>query len=140
MHRAGCQPRTAGPASGAVLPQSNALRLLGGWDSVRGVPRAAFVLQAAIALALSGLGAQQKDGFEAMVEFTAPVFWSFLLLVGVALILLRQRDPAMSRPFRVPLYPLTPVLFVVSCAFLLYSSSSYISRAAVIWKKFIDTV
>ena len=109
-----------------------ALRLLSGWDRVRGVPRAAFVLQGVVALALIGFGALQKDGFEAMVEFTAPVFWTFLLLVGVALLVLRWRDPHMPRPFRVPLYPLTPLLFIASCGFLLYSSIGYAtSRSAI---------
>ena len=45
--------------------------------------RRRFVVQGAIALALVAFGALQHDGFEAMVEFTAPVFWSFLFLVGV---------------------------------------------------------
>ncbi len=46
----------------------------------------AFFVQGGIALALIAFGALQKDGFSAMVEFTAPVFWFFFLLTGVALI------------------------------------------------------
>ncbi len=108
------------------------LRVLGGWDSARGVPVAAFIAQGAVALALVGFGASQKDGFEAMVEFTAPVFWGFLSLVGVALIVLRRRDGAMARPFRVPGYPVTPVAFIAVCLFLLYSSITYAtSRGAI---------
>jgi APA family basic amino acid/polyamine antiporter len=101
------------------------LRLLAGWNERRGGPTQAFLLQSAIALALIAFGAAQKDGFEAMVEFTAPVFWGFLMLVGVALLILRHRDRAASRPFLVPLYPLTPLAFVAVCAFLLYSSIAY---------------
>ena len=74
---------------------------------------------------LIAFGSMQFDGFEAMVNFTAPVFWAFLLLVGVALFMLRIRDPHTPRPFHVPLYPVTPILFCVSCAFLLYSSLEY---------------
>ncbi|MEO7521221.1 MAG: amino acid permease, partial [Gemmatimonas sp.] len=109
-----------------------ALRLLGGWNTNRGVPTAAFLTQGVIALALIAFGAMQKDGFESMVEFTAPVFWGFLCLVGVALFVLRQRDPLARRPFRVPLYPLTPAVFVVVCAYLFYSSIAYAtSRSAI---------
>lgn len=109
-----------------------ALRFLGGWDAARGVPKAAFIAQGAIAVALIGFGAFQKDGFEAMVEFTAPVFWGFLCLVGIALFVLRRRDAGVPRPFRVPLYPLTPALFVVVCAYLFYSSITYAhSRSAI---------
>jgi amino acid transporter len=102
-----------------------ALRFMGGWHATRGTPVAAFVVQGAIALALVGFGALQHDGFEAMVEFTAPVFWSFLLLVGIALFVLRARDGDAERPFRVPLYPLTPIVFCASCAWLAYSSITY---------------
>jgi len=60
-----------------------------------------------------------------MVEFTAPVFWTFLLLVGISLFVLRARDGDAERPFRVPLYPLTPIVFCASCAWLAYSSIMY---------------
>ncbi|MEO8754358.1 MAG: amino acid permease [Casimicrobiaceae bacterium] len=116
----------------AVGGDWQSLRLLAGWNAGRGGPTQAFLLQTAIALALIGFGAAQKDGFETMVEFTAPVFWGFLLLVGVALLRLRQRDKSAPRPFRVPLYPLTPLLFSVVCGFLLYSSITYaVSRSAI---------
>ena len=102
------------------------------WDAVRGVPLAGYVVQAVIALALVGFGALQHDGFEAMVEFTAPVFWAFLFLVGISVFVLRVRDRDAERPFRVPLYPLTPAVFCAACAFLFYSSVSYAgSRDAV---------
>ena len=67
-----------------------------------------------------------------MVEFTAPVFWSFLLLVGIAVFVLRARDPRAERPFRAPLYPLTPLVFCAACAWLAWSSFAYAaSRDAV---------
>ncbi|MGI8894858.1 MAG: APC family permease [Casimicrobiaceae bacterium] len=102
-----------------------ALRFLGAWNVTRGVPVSAFLVQGAIALALIGFGTLQHDGFEAMVEFTAPVFWFFLLLVGIAVFLLRAKDRGAERPFRVPLYPLTPLLFCAVSAYLLYSSVTY---------------
>jgi amino acid transporter len=109
-----------------------ALRFMGGWHATRGTPVAAVVVQGIIALALVGFGALQHDGFEAMVEFTAPVFWTFLLLVGLALFRLRSTDAAAARPFRVPLYPLTPIVFCAACAWLAYSSITYAaSRNAV---------
>ncbi len=101
------------------------LARLRGWNAARGTPTQAFVLQGALALALVGFGALEKDGFAAMVEFTAPVFWGFLTLVGAALIVLRRRDGAAARPFRVPFYPATPLVFMGACAFLCYSSVDY---------------
>jgi len=72
-----------------------------------------------------GFGALQASGFEAMVEFTAPVFWSFLFLVGVSVFVMRVRDREGRRPFRVPLYPVTPLIFTASCGYLAYSSVMY---------------
>lgn len=102
-----------------------ALRFMSGWEGQRSAPVVGFVVQAAIALALIVFGALEKDGFSTMVEFTAPVFWFFFMLSGIALLVLRRRDPQAPRPFRVPWYPLLPLIFVATCAYLLYSSIMY---------------
>lgn len=101
------------------------LAFLGRWHGTRNVPVVAFLVQGAIALALIAFGALQKDGFAAMVEFTAPVFWFFFLLTGIGLIVLRLREPNVARPFKVPLYPILPIVFIVTCAYLFYSSVTY---------------
>ena len=98
---------------------------LGTWRGQTGSPSRAYALQATISLGLIALGMREADGFSAMVEFTAPMFWSFLLLVGLALIWLRRTDSAAVRPFRVPLYPFTPLVFCAACGFLAYSSVMY---------------
>ena len=98
---------------------------LGTWRGRTGSPTRAYGLQAAISMGLIALGMREADGFSAMVEFTAPMFWSFLLLVGLALMWLRRADSAVPRPFRVPLFPFTPLVFCAACAFLAYSSVMY---------------
>lgn len=102
-----------------------ALRFMGNWQAHRGSPIVAYWVQSLLSLALVGLGIWQTDGFEVMVEFTAPVFWFFLFLVGVSLFVLRLKDPSVERPFKVPLYPLTPILFCLTCGYLTYSSVTY---------------
>lgn len=101
------------------------LRFMGKWQGQRHAPTVGFIVQAVIALALILFGALEKHGFSTMVEFTAPVFWFFFMLSGIALLVLRRRDPQRPRPFRVPLYPVLPLIFVVTCAYLLYSSITY---------------
>jgi len=101
------------------------LAFMSRWHGGKNVPIVAFLVQAAIALALIAFGAVQKDGFSAMVEFTAPVFWFFFLLTGIALFVLRFRAPHVARPFKVPLYPVLPLVFVLTCAYLLWSSITY---------------
>lgn len=107
------------------------IRRLGVWDERGDNPANAFLLQGAIALALVFFGALTRDGFSAMVDYTAPVFWLFLLLVAASLFIFRAREPASQRPFAVPLYPLTPAVFVGICAYLLYSSLAYTGVGAL---------
>jgi amino acid transporter len=60
-----------------------------------------------------------------LVACTAPVFWLFFLLTGCSLFILRWKDPHIERPFRVPLYPVLPLVFVLSCAFMLWKAAAY---------------
>jgi APA family basic amino acid/polyamine antiporter len=100
-------------------------RFLGRWDEASGSPRAAMLVQGAIAFVLVVFGAVQNAGFKGMVEYSLPVFWGFFLLTGVALFVLRAKEPRAPRPFRVPGYPVVPAIFVLVCAYLLYASLAY---------------
>jgi amino acid transporter len=60
-----------------------------------------------------------------MVIFTTPGFWFFLTLVGVSLVVLRIREPAVARPFRVPGYPITPILFTLSSLYMVHAGLDY---------------
>ena len=108
-----------------------ALARLGRWDARRDTPALAMLAQGAGSLALVAAGRLAGGGFRAMVEFTAPVFWLFFLLTGFALIVLRRREPAARRPFKVPGYPWVPLAFCASCATMLWSSLSYVHGQAV---------
>ncbi len=104
---------------------------LGHWDAKTDAPRNALLLQGAVALVLIVAGAF-TDKIQTMVDFTMPVFWFFFMLVGIGLFVLRVKDPATPRPFRVPLYPVTPIIFVATCAYLLYSSVAYVQTGALV--------
>jgi basic amino acid/polyamine antiporter, APA family len=114
-------------------------RWLGVWQDRPNTPATAYLLQGAISLALVGLGTITRDGFKTMVDYTAPIFWFFFLLSSISLLVLRVRDPDSPkerlrqrlRPFRVPLYPILPILFCLACGYLLYSSSIYTGTGAI---------
>jgi amino acid transporter len=108
----------------------HALRWLGHWDVRRDTPRNALLLQGVIALALIVGSEVTGKGFQSLIDYTLPVFWFFVMMVGVGLFILRRRDAGRPRTFSVPMYPLTPIVFIATCAFLLYSSLSYAGSGA----------
>ena len=92
------------------------------WNSERAAPVTAFVVTGILSLALVLMAALNQGGVKFMVEFTAPVFWFFFLLTGIGLFVLRFRFPRVARPYQVPMYPVLPIVFVLTCTFLLYKS------------------
>jgi amino acid transporter len=107
-------------------------RALGVWSTRQGAPVNALLAQGAIALGLVLLGAVTRSGFATMVEYTAPVFWLFFVLTGIALFVLRRRMPDLPRRFKVPLYPLTPLVFCASSGYLLYASLVHTGIGALV--------
>ena len=93
-----------------------------GGDPVRGTPTAALLATSSVALLLVGLGDLTRGGFSTMVDYLSPVYWGFLLLSGVALMVLRRKEPQAERPFKVPLYPWLPLLFCACSAYVLWAS------------------
>lgn len=107
------------------------LGFLGRWKEAEGTPANALLLQGAIALLLVAAGSAMRSGFEAMVSYTAPVFWFFFLLTGLSLFVLRRREPARHRPFRVPFFPVLPLLFCLVCIAMLVSSLAFTGVGAL---------
>ncbi len=108
------------------------LGILSAWNDRGETPVRALLLQGAITLGLILFGAMTKDGIATMVAYTAPVFWLFMMLTAGSVLMLRRRDPQRARPFRVPLYPLTPLLFAATCLGLLWSSILYAGPGAIV--------
>ena len=75
---------------------------------------------------------QFGGGFDTLLAATAPLFWVFFFLSGLALIVLRVREPNTPRPFRTPFYPLSPLLFMATSAYMLYSSVMYVQWLALL--------
>jgi amino acid transporter len=64
-------------------------------------------------------------GFETLLAGSAPVFWTFFLLTGLAVFVLRVKHPSNRRPFSIPFFPLPPMIFCGTCLYMLYSSLIY---------------
>jgi len=78
------------------------------------VPAFALVVQAVLACALLWSG-----GFESLLNFTTAPLLLFGALTVSAVVVLRVRAPALLRPYKTPLYPLLPLLFVASTVWVL---------------------
>ena len=99
---------------------------LGSWRERGSTPANAILLQGAITLVLIGAASlATRDGFDAMVAYTAPVFWTFFLLTGTTLFVFRARHGRQSE-FKVPLYPAIPLVFCTMCGFMLWKAVDYI--------------
>jgi APA family basic amino acid/polyamine antiporter len=107
-------------------------RFMGRWHEGANSPVNALIVQGVIALVLVLIGASTRRGFQTMVEYTAPVFWFFFFMVGLAVIILRIREPNVTRPFRTPLYPVLPLLFCASCFYMLRASVAYTGIGALV--------
>ncbi|MFN0019411.1 MAG: APC family permease [Pirellulaceae bacterium] len=101
---------------------------LGKWNEQLGVPIRALVVQAAVTIVLVVGFGLWKDGFKTLVIFTGPFFWGFFVLVSLALIVLRDREPERPRLFRLPLFPILPAIFCLSSGYMMLSSIDYVSR------------
>lgn len=51
--------------------------------------------------------------FDYLTNLTVVTMWSFYVLVFLAVIRLRKIDPDLHRPYRVPLYPLIPIISII---------------------------
>ncbi len=118
-------------ALGLTFPLFSAL---GTRNASSGTPVNAVLLQGAISLGLVAIGSTMGgEGFKNMVAYGAPVFWLFMILVGLALFVLRSKEPERERPFKVPLYPLLPAIWCAAAAYMFYSSVTYITND--LWAK-----
>jgi len=75
----------------------------------RGTPAFAIIASClwAIVLALTGT-------FEQLLTYVVFIGWIFYALGAAAVIALRIKRPDAVRPFRVPFYPVTPIIFVLA--------------------------
>ena len=76
-----------------------------------GTPAVAIVASSAWAMLLAVTGT-----FEQLLTYVVFVGWIFYALGALSMFRYRRRAPDAPRPFRVPGYPVTPLLFVASAA------------------------
>lgn len=99
-----------------ILAQANRLPFsdkLGKTSISTGVPVFAAFLVNAVAIVMILLG-----NFTVLTDMLVFVMWTFTTLLAIAVIVLRKREPELSRPFKVPLYPVIPLIAILGGAFV----------------------
>jgi amino acid transporter len=97
----------------------------------------ALIDRALAVVGIDGVTWAGPGGFDTLLRCSAPVFWFFFLMTGLSLFVLRKKDRDVPRPFRVPLFPLTPLVFCLTSAWMLYSSIEYAGRLVLLSVPFL---
>lgn len=104
-----------------------ALGVIGSWNQRRNQPWLATLLQAVVTILLFLLCFQYENPFRVILVVSAPFFWAFLGLTGIALIVLRGKNAIADsdHAFRVPLYPLPPLILAAACLAMMWTAIEF---------------
>ena len=80
----------------------------------RGEPVSAVLFMTNLVLILLGTGS-----FQSLLDYTQALLQLSAVLVVIAVIWMRIRAPKMARPFRVPLFPIPPLIFIAASIWML---------------------
>ena len=64
------------------------------------------------------------SNFSSLLDYAGPAGWIYYAVTGSSVVYLRYKEPDLPRPFKVPLYPLPPIL-LVGISFYLVVNSIY---------------
>jgi APA family basic amino acid/polyamine antiporter len=84
-----------------------------------GVPVNAIILQSAWAMILVYLW----GSFSSIIEYVTFVEWLFLLIACIGIFVVRKKFAAEDAPFKVPLYPILPILFIIVIGWFIFKNA-----------------
>ena len=95
----------------------------------------AMLLQAVVTIVfVVGFGWSGSGGVRQIVIATAPYFWLFLTATVISLIVCRIRYRGQFTGYRVPFFPLLPLIFIAACIFMSYRAYEYMWSQDGLWK------
>ena len=97
-----------------LLPFSNKI---GKANIHTGVPVMGALIVDAIAIVMILLG-----NFTVLTDMLVFVMWTFNTMLAIAVIILRKREPELRRPFKVPWYPIIPIISILGGIFIVVST------------------
>jgi len=112
---------TGARISYAMGAEHRTFKVFGRWHEKTGTPAWALLLQGVIAVTLIMVFGSFID----TIIYTAVAVYAFYLGTGLSVIVLRLKEPAVERPYKVTGYPVTTLIFCAVCGFLIYSCVTY---------------
>ncbi|WP_103661504.1 APC family permease [Lactobacillus sp. HT06-2] len=97
-----------------LLPYSNKI---GKANIHTGVPVIGAIIVDSIAIIMILLG-----NFTVLTDMLVFVMWTFTTMLSIAVFILRKREPELKRPFKVPWYPVIPLVSIVGGIFIIVST------------------
>jgi APA family basic amino acid/polyamine antiporter len=74
-----------------------------------------FILLVAVMMMLIG-------GFNTLTDMLVFVIWIFYTMTFLAVIILRKKEPNLVRPYKVPLYPVIPIIAIIGGLFIVINT------------------
>ena len=105
-----------GPRITYTLGEQKSLPAIFGKLNKNGVPANATLFMAALS-ALYALSGQ----FNLLSDLSMFAVWSFYVLTFIGVMKLRKTHPDLHRPYKVPLYPIIPIIAIVSGLFVVFN-------------------
>ena len=109
---------TGGRAFFAVARDGKAPKFMTKINSL-GSPYGAILAQGTWSVVLLCL---PGSSFSSLLDYFGPASWLFYSLAAVAVVVLRHKEPNTQRPYKVPLYPLPPLIVVILAVSIIISS------------------
>ena len=90
------------------------------------IPYVAALFQLAIAIVMMCLG-----NFDLLTDMLVFVMWFFSILIFAAVFVLRKTQPDLPRPYKVPFYPVLPLIAIFGGGFILVMTIVYSTQLAL---------
>ncbi|EOH89855.1 APC family permease [Enterococcus villorum] len=103
-----------------VMAQENRLpfsKHLGKLTERTNVPLSAGILELVVAILMMMVG-----GLDMLTDMLVFVIWIFYTMVFIGVIILRKTEPSLKRPYKVPLYPIIPLIAIIGGGFIVVST------------------
>ena len=113
-----------------AMAEAQQLPLWAGKLNRNSVPANALLIQALATLVFIWIASSHKGADDILIFIGLPT--SVIMATAVlGVIILRSREPDCERPFRVPLYPLPPLLFIALAIWMIVSTIQYKWQASI---------